>query len=392
MWKLLLSFYSGTLIALGTLVAIACLACSWYINRLQADLAHAVRKDAAGMAAAVDLQVQLRHLRVHALVLAADGTDPRRETVRSDLGRVDGAIRAIHQAASTLEDARLADKIGKDYAEFRATLHLDHLPLQGPMSELARWSDQHHMGELIDTCRELADVQRGRMQDNLERSEAQTSWAGRMLLGLGVGGVLAGLMSGYVTARTLNRRVAQLFFRVQAVQAHLDQDVGALTVQGLMDFAGAPPLDRHPQDLNAVVADAVKVAQGRAEMKSVAVRFDLSAGPLRASVDHDRFLSLLTNLLFNAIDATPAGGDVQVSTAYDPNGMIQVVVADSGPGISEAVAGNLFTPFTTDMPTGTGLGLTVARRIAQEHGGALTAAKRPEGGACFRLTVPVAER
>jgi signal transduction histidine kinase len=71
--------------------------------------------------------------------------------------------------------------------------------------------------------------------------------------------------------------------------------------------------------------------------------------------------------------------------------MIQVVVTDTGPGIDESVAGRLFTPFVTTKPAGTGLGLTVARRIAREHGGTLDAADRPGGGACFTLTLPAAE-
>ena len=51
----------------------------------------------------------------------------------------------------------------------------------------------------------------------------------------------------------------------------------------------------------------------------------------------------------------------------------------------------MFAPFATTKPTGTGLGLTVARRIARDHGGTLTAANRPEGGAVFTLTLPATE-
>jgi signal transduction histidine kinase len=171
------------------------------------------------------------------------------------------------------------------------------------------------------------------------------------------------------------------------------QEVGRIerTVQGLMDFAHAGPQDRRTHDIRTFVQAAVDVAQSRAERKSVFVTLKSSHEPLHAAIDRDQSLSLLTNLLFNAIDATPSGGEVAVSTSTAPGGMIQIDVVDSGPGIDRALAGKLFTPFATTKATGTGLGLTVARRVAREHGGDLTAADRPGGGACFTLTLPTAE-
>ncbi len=475
-------------VALGGLVAVAGLTSTWYINRLQADLARAVRYDAAGMAAAVDLQVELRHLRVHSLVLVADPSEARRAVVRADLARVDAALDALRLAAPAPDDARLVGVIDRDYAAYKERLGLDRLPpATGPMSDVARWSDDHHMADLLVPCRELADRQRDRMEDGLARTETQTAWAGRVLVGLGLTGVLAGLLSGYATARARSRRVAQLSVRVRAVQAHLDQEVGAMTldrpghpgdldeqldhvigrvkdvcrklqeqerdllraeqlaavgqlaagvahevrnpltgvklllqaaarthapaaltpdrldvllrevariertVQGLMDFARTPPPDRRPHDLRALAADAAEVARARAEAKSVALRLAVPDAPLGAAVDRDQMLSLLTNLLSNAVDATPPGGEVVLRAAAGPDGGAVVEVADSGPGIDPAVAGRLFTPFATTKPTGTGLGLTVARRVARDHGGTLTAAARPAGGAVFTLTLPAAE-
>jgi two-component system, NtrC family, sensor histidine kinase HydH len=489
MRQFLFNLYSGPLVALGILVAVACLAGSWYINRLQAELARTVSQDAAGMEAAVELQLQLRHLRVHSLVFFADPTDARREVVRGDLARVDAALAAIQQTATTPEDAQLAARIVQDYARYRENLGLDRLSASAAMSssDVVRWSDAHHMRDLLAPCVELADRQRDRMKESLARSEAQTAWAGRVLFGLGFAGVLAGLLSGYATARALTRRVARLSIRVQAVQAHLDQEVGAMTVerpahfgdldkqldrvvgrvsavcqrlqeqerellraeqlaavgelaagvahevrnpltgvkfllqaavrpqnptpltvdrlqlmlqevgriertvQGLMDFAQAGPRDLRTHDIRSFVESAIDVAQSRAERKSVSVSLKSSHDPLRAAVDRDQFLSLLTNLLFNAIDATPPGGEIVVSTGTGLRGMIQVEVSDRGPGIDRSLAGKLFTPFATTKPTGTGLGLTVARRVAREHGGELTAADRSDGGACFTLTLPTSE-
>jgi signal transduction histidine kinase len=492
----LFNLYSGPLVALGVLVAVACLAGSWYINRLQSELARAVSQDAAGAEAAFDLQLQLRHLRIHSLVLFADPTKARkarRETVQDDLARVDAALKAIERTATAPDDAELAKQIAADYAKYRQNLQLDRLaPRAMKSDDVVKWSDSHHMRDLLAPCIKLADRQRERMQASLERSQSQTAWAGRVLLGLGCAGVLAGLMSGYFTARALMRRVARLSIRVQAVQAHLDQEVGAMTVQGparfgdldqqldrvvdrvsavcqrlqeqerellraeqlaavgelaaevahevrnpltgvkfllqaavrsqnptpltadrlhlllqevariertvqgLMDFAHAGPRDLRLHDVRTFVQAAVEVAQSRAERKGVSLTLQSSHEPLHAAIDSDQFLSVLTNLLFNAIDATPSGGDVAVSTELRPadmiqGSMIQIDVLDSGAGIDRSLAGKLFTPFATTKPTGTGLGLTLARRVAREHGGDLTAADRPDGGACFTLTLPISE-
>ena len=146
MWHFLFSFYSGPLVALGVLVAVACLACSWYINRLQADLARTIRQDAAAMEAADDLQVQLRHLRVHSLVLVADQTDARREVVQGDLARVDAALAAIHQTATTRKTFNWPNKSSKTMRTVPGQPWARPAPLfAGPMSDLARWSDAHHM-------------------------------------------------------------------------------------------------------------------------------------------------------------------------------------------------------------------------------------------------------
>ena len=113
MREFLFSWYSGLLVAFGAFVAVACLVCSFYINRLQADLARAVQQEAAALEAAIYLQVNLRHLRVHSLVLVADRTDARRKIVQGDLRNVDLALQAVRQTAVIQEDAALGERSSK---------------------------------------------------------------------------------------------------------------------------------------------------------------------------------------------------------------------------------------------------------------------------------------
>jgi two-component system sensor histidine kinase HydH len=93
------------------------------------------------------------------------------------------------------------------------------------------------------------------------------------------------------------------------------------------------------------------------------------------------------NLSLNAIDSMPKGGEL-VITAFDgPRGFV-LEVADSGQGLSQQQLKKVFEPFFTTKSHGTGLGLAIVHRIAEAHGGRITACNCPEGGAAFTIEIP----
>lgn len=95
----------------------------------------------------------------------------------------------------------------------------------------------------------------------------------------------------------------------------------------------------------------------------------------------------LLNLVLNAIDAMPDGGDL-VITSYDGSEGLEIEVADSGPGFSDEVCSRVFEPFFTTKGSGTGLGLSIVDRIAEGHGGSVIAMNCPEGGAAITICLP----
>ncbi len=170
----------------------------------------------------------------------------------------------------------------------------------------------------------------------------------------------------------------------------IHDEVGRLErkVQSLLDFARPLEIGPEPQDIAGVVHQVIDLVRERLTRQTVLLTLDLQPGPVAAELDADQFKGVLVNLIFNALDTMPGGGGLDVQLARETGGAVRLTVADTGPGIDDRVADRLFTPFFSTKPTGTGLGLSVSRRIVQAHGGTLTAANRTAGGACFTITLP----
>jgi signal transduction histidine kinase len=162
------------------------------------------------------------------------------------------------------------------------------------------------------------------------------------------------------------------------------------TVQGLLDFARLPAPQRTECDLRQIVAEATELIKARSRQQRVEISTRCPSVPVSASVDRAQLRTVLVNLFLNALDAMPRGGRLEIGLEESSSGGVRFTISDTGMGIAPEIASRLFTPFTTTKETGTGLGLSISRRIVEEHGGQLRAANRPEGGACFSITLPVA--
>lgn len=172
----------------------------------------------------------------------------------------------------------------------------------------------------------------------------------------------------------------------------IHDEVGRLErkVQSLLDFARPIDSKPHTHELGEIVRQVVDLVQERLRQQGVQLRLDLPKEPLAVELDRDQFQGVLVNLIFNALDAMPNGGQLELRLSNPEQGRVELHVADTGSGIDPAVADRLFTPFTSTKATGTGLGLSVSRRVVEAHGGKLTAANRAGGGACFTVMLPAA--
>ncbi len=109
----------------------------------------------------------------------------------------------------------------------------------------------------------------------------------------------------------------------------------------------------------------------------------------RMTADRDMLRRAVLNLTLNAVDAMPDGGTLSADCKSTPDG-VELRIADTGSGLTEEAVSRAFEPFFTTKCGGTGLGLAIVYRIVEVHGGRLTAANRPEGGAVFTLQIPKA--
>jgi signal transduction histidine kinase len=105
------------------------------------------------------------------------------------------------------------------------------------------------------------------------------------------------------------------------------------------------------------------------------------------TADRDMLRRAVLNLTLNALDAMPEGGTLSITSTAGPRG-VELEIADTGAGLPEDARCRVFEPFFTTKCGGTGLGLAIVQRIAEVHGGRVTATNCPEGGAAFTLCIP----
>ena len=164
-------------------------------------------------------------------------------------------------------------------------------------------------------------------------------------------------------------------------------------VNAFSDYARTPAMRQVSIDLNALVLDVVELYR----TASPAVRFETRLGrPLPAvHADPDRLRQVLHNLLKNAVEACGGGEAPWVRTQTRPGGahdeaMVELSVHDSGAGFRDDVVDRIFEPYVTSKPKGTGLGLAIAKKIVEEHGGAVSGRNAPGGGARITVLLPAA--
>jgi len=141
-------------------------------------------------------------------------------------------------------------------------------------------------------------------------------------------------------------------------------------VNEVLDFAKPMQLDLRQADIGETIRRAVEACRTKAGERGVSLTVKLPPEPISIAMDSFHVQRALVNLIDNAVEASRQGGQVAISAATSRNQLI-VTIMDRGAGMSRETQDHLFEPFYTTKCGGTGLGMPIARKICEEHGGTL---------------------
>jgi nitrogen fixation/metabolism regulation signal transduction histidine kinase len=184
-------------------------------------------------------------------------------------------------------------------------------------------------------------------------------------------------------ASVLNRATHTIVQQVEAMKA---------MVNAFSDYARAPSMDIEAVDLNALITEVADLYQG--DRGPIDLRLKLDPALPAVEADPGRIRQLLHNLIKNAIEALEGrkGAQLELRSRCATKADCQIVelsVADNGPGLTSELLPHLFEPYVTGKVKGTGLGLAIVKKIVEEHGGIVWAENRRRGGARIMIRLPV---
>jgi signal transduction histidine kinase len=160
-------------------------------------------------------------------------------------------------------------------------------------------------------------------------------------------------------------------------------------VTEFLRFARPPRPALEPVAVRPLLADLVTFIGPECTRKGVSLSLTVEGGPETVMADPFQLKHAVLNLVLNALQATPAGGAIAIETGGDTRAL-EVRVRDTGQGIAEEVLPRVFDAFFTTREGGTGLGLPIARRIVESHGGTLVLRSRDGEGTVAALSLPAA--
>lgn len=302
-------------------------------------------------------------------VVGADGTAASFETLRR-FRRLLATVTIAGAILGALVAALAAVSVTRPLTRItEAARRIARGDLETPLSKRRR---KDEIGTLRDTIEEMRKALHARDE---ERETLLAGIAHEVRNPLGALDLFAGLLAEEIGSRPEAAHVA----RLRAELADLSK-----VVEEFLDYARARPPVRERIELGPLLAEVAELAGPLAGERRVSLSVD---GGGEARADREQLRRAAVNLVRNAVEAAPASSDVEV-VARAVDGEATIEVRDRGAGLAPEARASLFRPFFTTKDKGTGLGLALAKKVADAHGGALVLEDREGGGTVARLAIP----
>jgi PAS domain S-box-containing protein len=252
------------------------------------------------------------------------------------------------------------------------------------------------VGAITDiTERKRAEEERER----LRQLEADLAYVNRVSMMGELAASLAHEIKQPITAAVMNAKACARWLRRDAPDVPEACDAAARMVSdvtraaGIIDSVrslyGRGPPEREMVDLNETIREMTVLLADTADWHSVSIRTELDVGLPPTTADRVQLQQVLMNLMRNGIEAMrETGGELTIASKRTEQDQLLISVSDSGIGLPVDQAERIFEAFFTTKPQGTGMGLSISRRIIESHGGRLWASPNAGRGATFQFTLP----
>lgn len=276
----------------------------------------------------------------------------------------------------------------------------------GPVRRLAREADRDSLSDQSDDeVKALSRSVRGlienidQTQSELEKSREHLLQAEKMVL---VGQLAAGMAHSIRNPLTSVKMRLFSLDRTLRLSSHQKEDFQVISeeilhidniVQNFLEFSRPPKLKMQEISPSEIVDLVFRLLEHR--LQSYNVESKLNRGKMLPQIvaDPERLKEALVNIVVNACEAMNGGGIIRVDEeeSFDKSlGRVIVIrLTDTGPGIPEAIRSRIFEPFFTTKEEGSGLGLSIASRIVEEHGGRIAVESKQGEGSTFTITLPI---
>jgi signal transduction histidine kinase/CheY-like chemotaxis protein len=318
---------------------------------------------------------------------------PDRETILQrvhpeDRGRVrERGTQAAHEGGDYVEEFRIVLPDGKV-----RHIHAVGRPVFNPNGELVEVVGTH-----VDvTERKYAEQESERLRQ-LEADLARinrVSMMGELAASLAheIKQPMTGAMlNAHATLRYLDGETPRVMEASKSVSSMIKNVTRAADIiDRVRSLYGRGAPEREPVDVNEIVREIAVLLRDTANRSSVAIHTRLTPELPTTTADRIQLLQVLMNLMLNGVEAMKdGGGELIVASTRGEDGRLLVSVTDSGAGLPAGESERIFEAFFTTKPDGSGMGLSISRRIIETHGGRLWASANAGRGATFQFSLPI---